>query len=200
MLTRLVFAVTEKGKNDMARYIDADALCTYFKILYEHAQTNGMYNHAKLYDRAFQAVADAPTAEVVPKIEVEALQEALSKAEADVKNYMKVAEYQQSLSVKRYHEIKRLNEDVDRLQEINNNQVENIRLAKQEVAREIFAEIENEIIGAIKSNVKAIDERQEKINAYEDSFIVRCYGKIDALRGIDGFVEELKKKYTGEKT
>lgn len=54
--------------------------------------------------------------DAVSKSEVEALQEALSKAEADVKNYMKVAEYQQSLSVKRYHEIKRLKEDIERLQ------------------------------------------------------------------------------------
>ena len=86
---------------------------------------------------------NAPTADVAPKSEVERLQEELTKAEADVRNYMKVAEYQQSLSVKRYHEIKRLEEDVDRLQDINNRQVENIRLAKQEVAREIFAEIED---------------------------------------------------------
>ena len=78
---------------------------------------------------------------VVPKSEVEALQEALSKAEADVKNYMKIAEYQQSLSVKRYHEIKRLKEDVERLQDINERDVENIRLAKAEVTREIFEEI-----------------------------------------------------------
>lgn len=66
----------------------------------------------------------------------------------------------------------------------------------EKAVNEIFADIEDEIVAAIKGNVKAIDERQEKNNAYEDSFIVRCYGKIDALRGVDGFVEELKKKYT----
>lgn len=49
----------------MPRYIDTDALCTHFKILYEHAQSNGMYNHAKLYDRAFRLVVDAPTADVI---------------------------------------------------------------------------------------------------------------------------------------
>ena len=84
-----------------------------------------------------------PAADVVPKSEVERLQEALSKAEADVKNYIKVAEYQQSLSVKRYHEIKRLKEDIERLEDINERDVENLRLAKAEVAREIFEEIEN---------------------------------------------------------
>ena len=76
------------------------------------------------------------------KAEIERLEEELSKANADVKNYMKVAEYQQSLSVKRYHEIKRLKEDIERLEEINERDVENIQLAKAEVAREIFEEIE----------------------------------------------------------
>lgn len=95
---------------------------------------------------AIHAIRDVQTADVVPKSEVERLQEELTKAEADVRNYMKVAEYQQSLSVKRYHEIKRLEEDVDRLQDINNRQVENVRLAKQEVAREIFEEIEKWLV------------------------------------------------------
>ena len=111
----------------------------------------------------FKKIDEQPTADVAPKSEVELLQaenerltikmnaygltakrlkedverlqEELTKAEADVRNYMKVAEYQQSLSVKRYHEIKQLKEDVERLQDINNRQVEDVRLAKQEVAR-----------------------------------------------------------------
>jgi hypothetical protein len=49
----------------MPRYIDADMLCRHFKILYEHAQTNGLYNHAKLYDRVVRFVVDAPTEDVV---------------------------------------------------------------------------------------------------------------------------------------
>ena len=44
-------------------------------------------------------------------------------------------------------EVARLQEDVERLQEINNRQVENIKLAKQEVAREIFEEIERICVG-----------------------------------------------------
>lgn len=40
-------------------------------------------------------------------------------------------------------EIERLQEDVDRLQEINNRHVENVKLAKAEAAREIFKEVEN---------------------------------------------------------
>lgn len=50
-------------------------------------------------------------------------------------------------------EVARLQEDVDRLQEINNRQVENIKLAKQEVAREIFAEIED-----VLNNIGYFDE------------------------------------------
>lgn len=69
---------------------------------------------------------------------------------------------------------------------------------RSEVAREIFEEIHREITEAIKSNVRAIDERQEKHNIYEDDFIHRCYGKIDALRGIDGFITELKEKCAKE--
>lgn len=87
-------------------------------------------------------IESAPAADVIPKSEVERLQEALSKAEADVKNYIKVAEYQQSLSVKRYHEIKRLKEDIERLEDINERDVENLRLAKAEVARDISGIIE----------------------------------------------------------
>lgn len=69
---------------------------------------------------------------------------------------------------------------------------------KSEVARDIFEQIHREIAEAIKSNVRAIDERQEKYNIYEDDFIHRCYGKIDALRGIDAFITELKEKCAKE--
>lgn len=115
----------------MARYIDADALLEHYKILLEHAQIGGMYNHAKLYERFILSIKDATTADVVQRSEVE--------------NYKQVAEYQQKLAMDRYFEIKRLQEDVDRLQDINNRQVENVRLAKQEVAREIFEKIEKAI-------------------------------------------------------
>lgn len=139
----------------MARYIERA------KFLKKCAEAWG---YAGVTIKAIEQIADeCTTAEVVPKSEVERLQEALSKAEADVKNYMKVAEYQQNLSVKRYHEIKRLNEDVERLQEeietfkdtnehlavlleeakqayANYEETTGLKQAKQEVAREIFAD------------------------------------------------------------
>jgi hypothetical protein len=118
--------------------------------------------------------------DVVPKSEVERLQEALSKAEADVKNYMKVAEYQQSLSIKRYHEIKRLKEDIERLEDINERDVENIRLAKTEVAREIFEEIEN----VLSDNLHADCLIGDCIEDYYDE-------------NLRDDIAELKKKYGG---
>ena len=117
-----------------------------------------------------------PTADVVPKSEVERLQEALSKAEADVKNYIKVAEYQQSLSVKRYHEIKRLKEDIERLEDINERDVENLRLAKAEVAREIFEEIETLLA----------------LNSLQGDVFTGKYFDAD----LENDIAEFKKKYT----
>ena len=131
--------------------------------------------------------------DVVPKSEVERLEEELSKANADVKNYMKVAEYQQSLSVKRYHEIKRLKEDIERLQaELDDKQFHCdscdrimltgaehracIKQAKAEFAREIFAEIEKIL----------------PTNLTVNGVFYRIYLK-DAIA-------ELKKKYTEDQT
>ena len=63
--------------------------------------------------------------------------------------------------------------------------------AKAEVAREIFEEIEREINDALQSNYRVLPQIEES-----EALWNRVNGKIDALRGIDGFVEELKKKYT----
>lgn len=65
--------------------------------------------------------------------------------------------------------------------------------AKQEVAREMSAEMEHEIAEALKSNYKRLPEFEEA-----DALYYRVKGKIDALRGMQGFIEELKKKYIGE--
>lgn len=59
-----------------------------------------------------------------------------------------------------------------------------------EVAREIFAEIKKEIEEALKSNYKVLPQLEFSNELYNS---VR--GKIDALRGIEGFIAELKKKY-----
>ena len=66
--------------------------------------------------------------------------------------------------------------------------------AKIEVAREIFEEIDREINDALQSNYKVLPIIEES-----EALWNRVNGKIDALRGIDGFIDELKQKYTEDK-
>lgn len=69
-----------------------------------------------------------------------------------------------------------------------------IRKAKSEAAREICCKIEEEIVAALESNYRAMREHNLKRCPDSDGlFLERIYGKIDALRGIEGFVEELKR-------
>ena len=71
--------------------------------------------------------------------------------------------------------------------------------AKAEIIGEIFKEVKVEITASLDSNYKAIRDHNEKHFPNTDaSFLERVYGKIDALRGIDGFIDELEKKYTEE--
>ena len=63
---------------------------------------------------------------------------------------------------------------------------------KSDVAREIFAEIQAEIKAALDSNYKALPQVEMSEELWS---CVR--GKIDCLRGLDDFIDELKKKYTG---
>ena len=66
---------------------------------------------------------------------------------------------------------------------------------RAEVAREICCKIEEEIVAALESNYRARGEQMAKDDLpYE--LVALINGKINALRGIEGFVEELKKKYT----
>lgn len=71
------------------------------------------------------------------------------------------------------------------------HQVELIK-AKQEVAKQIFGKIHKEIELALDSNYKARNN-----NGYGE-FGEYVNGKIHALRGIEDFLAELKKKYIGE--
>ena len=64
---------------------------------------------------------------------------------------------------------------------------------REEVAREIFEEIEREITDALKSNYKVLPQIE-----LSEALWNNVNGKINALRGIEYFMEELKKKYTGE--
>lgn len=68
---------------------------------------------------------------------------------------------------------------------------------KAEVAREICCKIEEEIVAALESNYRARKEHIERYAdlAYDTDLLLEINGKINALRGIEGFVEELKNKY-----
>lgn len=169
------------------RYIDADALKEESNSLIVTIIGGRLYGKKFLsktmeeYKKSILRIIDEqPTADVVPNSKVE--------------NYKQVAEYQQKLAMDRYFEIKRLQEeierltinmnaygltakrlkeDVDRLQDINNRQVENVRLAKQEVAMEIF----------------------EEIDGITDLFAKGLIGELEMY----DMLAELKKKYPEEK-
>lgn len=69
-----------------------------------------------------------------------------------------------------------------------------------ELAREIFEEIEKELTLALASNYRARNERLAHPNVeMADEFVSYCDGKIHTLRGLNDFLNELKKKYTEEK-
>lgn len=63
--------------------------------------------------------------------------------------------------------------------------------------RRIFEEIEQELVAALESNYRAYREHLEKYGDKSDlEFLCMCNAKVNALRGIEGFIEELKEKYT----
>lgn len=63
---------------------------------------------------------------------------------------------------------------------------------KEDVAREIFTKLEAEIEPALKSNYILYEKY---LNEEDSPTLLRVGGKIDALRGIYCFIEDLKKKY-----
>ena len=118
----------------MARYIDAD------KLIAEYDRV-----HVGPAGGARKLMVDAPTADVVPRSEYDAVVSAVDNStkeflklhdkyqdiKREAENYKSIAEYQQKLSIDRYFEIKQLKQELDK--------------AKGEVAREIFEEIDKVI-------------------------------------------------------
>ena len=75
--TRHIFAVTEKGEGDMARYIDADALLKYIKDIPTWYEEFGIGWHATKYPNGsydcediINSILNARAADVVPRSEV----------------------------------------------------------------------------------------------------------------------------------
>lgn len=65
-------------------------------------------------------------------------------------------------------------------------------------ASDIFEELDKEITLAIESNYKVIHEYTDRYERMSEELLDRVRGKIDALRGIEDFVAELRKKYESE--
>ena len=114
------------------------------------------------------------TADVAPRCEVEAL-------EKEIDRLKKILDYY----ALQYGTVKSQQQVIDR--------------AKSEVAREIFEEIEAEIVAALESNYSVRSERMKRPRLeMADEFISCIEGKINALRGMEWFIAELKQKYTEE--
>ena len=106
-------------------------------------------------------------------------------------------------------ELKVCNEALDNSMKLNNHlQAENerlehqletlcltLKLAKTEAYKECIEKVKEEIKQALESNYKARAERENKdINLYlDDLFWNYCSGKIDCLRGLDDFCDNLLK-------
>ena len=141
--------------------------------------------------------------------------------DAEIRNYIRVAEKQQKVSMDRHFVIKRLTEErnafrhyydeclkdlkkahaeIERLKKENNQFTDIGKLyseIKAESIKEFAERLKEEIVEALKSNYNAQNERILKTNKV-DEFVKYCDGKIAALRGIDDFLDDLLKEMVGD--
>lgn len=180
----------------MARYIDAD------KIVITELESNNkskrfldINNHcfitrnSKSIDTIISYVSkiikDAPAEDVVPKSEVEGWKET---AEAYQKQFEESYEKHQ----KEVEGLKKENEILsasNKTLALSRRGIETELIkAKQDVAREIFEEIENYILTCIENDEKVYDKGNDE---YYD-------GRFMGFKIIEEHIAELKKKYIGE--
>ena len=70
-------------------------------------------------------------------------------------------------------------------------------VVSRDEVRRIFEEIEEEIAAALESNYRVYNEHLEKYGDKPNlEFLCMCNAKVNTLRGIEGFIEELKEKYS----
>lgn len=70
-------------------------------------------------------------------------------------------------------------------------------VVSRDEVRRIFEEIEEEITAALESNYRVYNEHLEKYGDKPNlEFLCMCNAKVNTLRGIEGFIEELKEKYS----
>jgi predicted nucleic acid-binding Zn-ribbon protein len=184
MLT--IFAVTEKGEDDMPRYINADKLkeeCYYYDT--EEDLERYVIKHGY--------------ADVVPKSEVDKLHEVIFKKEDLMQ---KIAEERNKYSdeletVKDNNEhlavmLEEAKSEVERLQAEKDALVKNYAECMKDYASEIFVEIEKEIDRGLSVIEKILNTKGGRAN-----------GKTVLISKYDVYIEakkhlaELRKKYIG---
>ena len=117
------------------------------------------------------------TADVAPRAEVDKLKYTLVGVMHSVDKWLDGDELKQ--------------DEVNRAITMREKTLRIVENARAEVAREIFEGIEREITDALKSNYKVLPQIEES-----EALWNHVNGKINALRGIEYFIEELKEKYT----
>ena len=71
--------------------------------------------------------------------------------------------------------------------------------AKSEAIKEFAEQVQEEITNALHSNYKARGEKAQEIPIYTESeFLSYCSGKIDCLRGLADFIDNLVKEMAGD--
>jgi len=96
-------------------------------------------------------------------------------------------------------EIERLRNHIQEGIDLAKQIPEMIATAKAEAYKECIEKVKEEIAEALKSNYKAKAERLEKHNVGDKTdFISYCGGKIDCLRGLDDFLNNLLKELVGD--
>ena len=179
-----IFAVTEKGKNDMARYIDADSL---YRRVKTHTNPYGKPTlDYKSGVKVLEMINQEPTADVVPKSEVERLTINMNAYGLTAK---RLAEENESLEIELENMRRNLGDaregwndaecEVERLTvelEAMRGAANSYKMHYENLAREIFEEIEKWLV----------NEYVPYIRGYSNS--------------LSRNLAELKKKYTEEKT
>lgn len=89
--------------------------------------------------------------------------------------------------------------DNDTLTKIEKGEVPEEKKRKCNCKRKIADEIKEEVLEALKSNYRVREERIKRLDEkgssiIGDDFLRYCDGKIDALRGISDFIDELIEK------
>lgn len=151
-------------------YIEREALLELINEDCKYKNPTNEYTRGcnEVCDWAIKTIRDMPAADVVPKSQYDL---AVAEREANVKGFAVGLEAMRGAA-------------------------NSYKMHYENLAREIFRDINREIKEALKSNYNAKSERlKSPCIDMADEFIGYCEGKIDALREIQNFIDKLKEKY-----